>query len=718
MASEAVAETSDADGRVASTSDRESRHGLGGAQLLGIASLLVAIGGLALRAWLYRQPVNSDDIEYFQTAVGNMTTFGAALENAFRIGLLFPIRVLTWAAGSGIEGYYVVVYFNAVLMAVAVYVFARTFSGRRAALVALALWATSVVYMETDTRIVPDNLGISYALFALALLAWLCRRWSELVQPRREAGALWKESGWLLGAAGVAGLLVWASWATRPTFAPLVVVVALSLVWFRARRPVVTAVITGFVAGVIAEFAYGWFVYDDAFARLSLILAQGTPAISASVDSSGIFAGRSYGDLPLRYPRLLSDSQTLELWLHIAGLIGVGLWLARIREVGARVKLATVVASYGLIAFGLTNFDPPVVLMREKLRYYATAAALFHLATADLVIALADRVVMGIRRGADRSSFAGVTTMSRHAGAVVLVPITAGVLWFSQANAEVLVTEAGAARNGNDAFLAAADHIHRHAERTEWGEHVHVDETSARVSSLLLPRSWIVGSGQWDNQVVDRGYLMLVWKRLNGNVRYGYPEGANTYRYVRAIEDYPILFRHRRGAELLDVHLVPDSPIRRRVDDVTDHLMGWQIAPRDGEARPLSETARGIHLTTGDTLFSGQGGITTPSSSPKVRRGWIVQVVFTARSDSRAVVQAQFNWHDHSGEYTRQYMGRTYSTTEARELAFWTYLPRNAADFRVAIGMKDPGELLIEDISVRLLSPHPLDVAAQEGGAW
>lgn len=63
-----------------------------------------------------------------------------------------------------------------------------------------------------------------------------------------------------------------------------------------------------------------------------------------------------------------------------------------------------------------------------------------------------------------------------------------------------------------------------------------------------------------------------------------------------------------------------------------------------------------------------------------------------------------------------QYVGRVRVDEDAREFAFWTYLPRSARTSRVVF--RAQSGVVLSGVEVFALDRHDSDRVQQDGGAW
>ena len=535
---------------VLAQASRATSAGRAGESVWFLGALAILLLGMSLRIWLYRQPVNSDDAQYFWIACvpEEITAIGGIDHTGLRASLLLFVRCISAPWGYSITGFYAAVYTAAVLCGVSVLVFARVVAGRAVALVTLLLWATSFVFLEVDTRLVPDNIGLMFALFALALV-FAAARLDDIGSPAQRAGP-----GWWVGMF-VCGLLLELSFSARATFAAFTVAAVVLLLWSRRRYRLLHWVVLGFAFGHALELVFIGQMVGDPLMRWKILFGYGDQVAEAK-----IFQGYTWSDLVLRYPGLLRASPA-ELALYGLGLLGAVVWLVR----GGRTKRACfllLVIAYSALAFSVTRLDPPVPLLREKLRYYATCAPLFYLAVAWLAV--------------------GIWPHHRWGGRIVALICVAGVAALGYSNVRAVAADGAVVANGNDHLFRAARAIKEDVRTNGHPRLIINDFRTQRVLRMLLTERdgwrciplWDAGctSASTTPTIARAAYRLLSWRRLNANAQRHFLHGPLTHENYRNLETHRLLLRHRHGAFLTDVFHYPGKPLTRTMVEVTATL--------------------------------------------------------------------------------------------------------------------------------------------------
>ncbi len=543
---------------------------------------LVGVAALTLRATLYHQPTNSDDVSYYWSAAGPGAEYGlfadpnvprrpATGHSNLRLGILLPIRGLSRLIPYSQFGFYATVYLFAALCLVAVGVFGYVVGGPFVGVGLLWLWATSPAAIGVDTRLLPDNLGLAFALLAVAL-AWKAAG----LDPRHRAAEV--QAGARRRAqlmAAIAGALIALAFATRATFAVYGVAVAIVLLLGAGRVRTLACFVLGGCAVHVIELALLAHLAGGPFVRWRILLGYG-----GRVGQASIFAGYRWADIVLRYPRLLLESCPAELVVHVLGWAGCLWWLWHGRDRRNLARAATLIIAFGGIAWSVVHLSPPVPLLREKLRYYASALPLFQLAAVSVLSALFRRP--------------GVLARLAPAGCIAAIGIAA---------AREAMTDPSLAIHGNDAYLQAAASIRRDAQSGR-RKAVICDFRTSRVMRMLLRdadgwraypledllRRW---SGEKGGAVASSGYIVLDWKRLNANAWYGYVHAPLTYRAYDVLDHALLVARHQYRDALTDVFYLPEAPFTRPREPATNQPLVWNVGGRPAiePLRPLDGPA-------------------------------------------------------------------------------------------------------------------------------
>ncbi len=674
------------------------------------AGLAVGVIGLLIRLWLFQQPINSDDVQYYSQAVnapGLDELASARSPNSMRVVFLAVPALVHRVFDSAFYSFYVSVYLLAALSFASLFAFSWILAGPRVAVFTAAVWSTSFVSVSADTRLTPDNFGVSLAMIGLALIAWAGlpppspdgapHRGGE---PRRSTLAP------VIAAAAGGGFVLWLSIAARESFVVFGMVGLLFAVLSRRRWLVTTAVVGGLLVGFALECLYFSQVLGDPLIRWKAAANYGTSVASSGTGGTGIYSGYDVTTLIVRYPRLLAEASTGELVLHFVGLAGFLAWVTQWRDPRRLALLAAGAGAFGMIAYGVASFDPIVPLMREKLRYYATAAPFFYLATAWWVERALfrptrhPRLVRWLQRPERVAVAAGLAGLAL-------------VLNFAETSGAP-----GFVRTGTDSLWVAASRIRDDADSSARPERLYTDLRTSRVGNILMSRS-----GSWE--VIDErrrsapGYLLLDWNRLNANARSAFSAGERTHELYRLIEQHPLVFRHLRTVSPTDVLFVGE-PLQRPIVELPDTYPGdWSLhCPHAKTSRPLATTADGCPAGEKEVLIHSGGGAPWRFRPDSVLQGdRFIEVVFSGRSPGRARVRGYLQWWPPRSERgLRQPMGQVSLGPESRTFALWTYLPQDADSYRVVL--RGQPDIVIESIHTYALGRDPQDRIDQEGGAW
>ncbi len=688
------------------------------------AIILFGAVGMLLRFWFLRQPANSDDIQYFHIAMSFDGEAAAAFPDevrheghtTLRIALLSIVRACIGLFGYSISTYYACVYLIALCSCVGILCFSWVVSDVRTAAIATLFWATSFVFLEADCRLVPDNLGTSVSLISLALLACAVQR--------RRGGLLSHDHvrpGWATVIAALcSGLLLWVAFSVRETFGIFLLAAGLAAMLSRWRRQLLPSMGLGFLLGSAFELYYFDQHYGDPWIRWKILLGYGE-----RISAAAVFQGYTYWQLVCRYPKLLAETGSGEAVLHALGWLGVVAWAVRCRSEVHRIKLFALLLSYSLIAIGVVKLNPAIPLLREKLRYYVTAAPLFYIAAADLLVLMGDyayRFHGRLKAGNEAAPGSLGIRLQRGVAVLGLCVIFIGALGLAVANAVAAGKDRDLVRNGNHSFLEAASEIRHHAGGSQDSRRLFSDFRTSRVLRLLLRENAGWQSAPLEGLVELRtsGYLVLNWKRLNANVERQLYHADWTHRFYRTIETRALLLRHRHYSDLSDVFLVSPRPIRRKIEDMTELASsGWSRLLPGKEYEYLGPVDE-VSLSKGNLVYTGADKPWRHPKSSSLAKQHFVEVVFDARAEETSGFAAHlYCWTKSSGRLPKKlYIGRAYANPTPREVAFWTYMPEAVDAFRIVLRGLDDASVWIENVRFYLLEQHEDDVIHQTGGAW
>jgi len=447
-----------------------------------LAGVVVCLIGLGIRGWLHQQPFNSDDVQYF-THAQQMSLPAINFEtvrtespsgysaNSLRFVFLSIPAVYSSLLGTGPEPFYGAIFTMAVLSFIGIFAFAWVLSGPRVAVIASVVWATSYATIAVDTRLAPDNMGTALALLGLALIAYA----AGLGRANGVEAPASRKKRFVYPALG--GFLLWAAFQTRASFFIFALLgVTLALLADRDKRWLVVAgVVAGGVIGELVEMIYLAGTVGDPWLRFKLLLNFGGSVAASGASGSGAYAGYSAGDLFTRYPRILWGTDSAEFILHFVGLAIFIWWATAWRKKHRLAKAVCGLVAYGFLAFAITNLDPVVPLMREKLRYYATAAPLFHIAVAEL----GDMFVF--RKFDHRRLGRWLNGRLRLVAAGLLAVLATAANLVAAADSKQF------AKNGNDGMLVAAEVLETDSEESGRPRVLYQDMRTSRVTNIFCP---------------------------------------------------------------------------------------------------------------------------------------------------------------------------------------------------------------------------------------
>jgi len=188
------------------------------------------------------------------------------------------------------------------------------------------------------------------------------------------------------------------------------------------------------------------------------------------------------------------------------------------------------------------------------------------------------------------------------------------------------------------------------------------------------------------------------------------------------IETQPLVARHRRGAELIDIFFIRAKPIEREIVELgLPFPSGWSRVRSNLEQVPLATSGEVTFGGGGknkrlEIIFSGVGAPWRPGVEAADGERF-VQVITNARAPAMTRLRADlFWWGAGDKKPQRQYMGAVWVGPEQREYSLWTYLPQDARAYRMLLRAK--AGLVLADVKMRALSRHPDDRVRQFGDAW
>jgi len=650
--------------------------------------------GLLIRVLLLQPPINSDDIQYFHFA--NSIFLGDSYANhiSFRMVITQIIAFFQLLGGYGLTSFYSVVFFGALLNALSIYTFARILSGLNCALISLILWACSYTFIEVDTRILPDNLGTSFSLLGLSLVVYG-------IKTIRNMDVSYQPTVKIIMLFFFGGFLTWMAWSTRATFAVAGVAGALVILLHTRNLRWLVCFTLGGLLGLGVEFLYLDNFFDDPLIRFKTLLGYGQ-----GVSGSKIFQGYTVGDMLYRYPRLIEGIHG-ELIVTYLGLLGLLFWVVKLKEGYNGAKLIAFCFLAFPVLFALASVDPLIPFMREKLRYSAVFFPFICVAASDAVVSIFRLVTLHVKYTYFR-------------GGLILLTLGA-IFYVSYANIIQASGKSTLIKNGNTSLFEVAKVIKSDQQIDDVEKTLCLDARTTRVMALLLPREeqWHYCKLEWRENVLDNSYLVLNWRRLNANLRYGHRTGAITKEHMFDIEKYPLLLRHRNGPYFTDVFKVSEKELSRSsINGERGGDYRWRVLNSHSEIIDEVIVGDSIDLKTGDQLVY-EGSTSTVENSELLGRQ-ILEVVFTGKSPQGSLVQGElYLWPQENSRPLNQYMGRVHLDKISSSVALWTYLPSEKyANFKIKLTNLGKQSELGQNVEIRLLSLVPGEKTEQFGGAW
>ncbi|MBF0369944.1 MAG: hypothetical protein HQL52_10850 [Magnetococcales bacterium] len=695
--------------------------------------LLLGMVGMGLRVWFYQQPANTDDLTYFTYATRELLPSADQIgPGALRSVLIWSIQLMVLLLGPTVEAFYGTIHLHALLSLLAIWFFTKAFSNDRVALLMVVLWVTSYPYILSGTRLLPDNLGISLALLGLGAVAWAGRL--------REGSPPFDPKALIVAFLG--GLLLWAAVSVRVTFAVYVVAGVVTALWSPHRKQVTLFLILGMGLGGLLELIHLAIVFDDPFIRIKALLGYSqktgrvvgtifTPTAPTLAKVKSVAAQptislsqwlSTLGLVVLRYPKMLYNTGSGEIFFHLFGFLGAMVWLGNLRKRVNPPKIIVFMLAFGFIAFTMKSWHPPVPAMRESVRQYLTVAPLFYLAAVEFFLFLLN--------WSATSNFRNLAANLRLSWLVRPAPflILAAPLVLVLFNLMVVNQFKYLAKNGNDAYIATADAIRQDmAHRGETAGTLYLGGGAARVMKLLLPETKGWHHAKMDPTFPQPGYLVMDWRRYNyDDLEYGERTDTLIRPYDHLVEHQSPIFRHRRHFFLTEAYRVGPSVTPRPATEITADLPpGWSFGGSDdSQAAVLSERG-GWLVSRGKQLYSGTTPLLERPNANPLPQERLIQVRFGVQmTEMRAGVKVYLlGWPMEEGldqdkkPPVKRYMGEVIAMRRQQEATLWSWLPRGFGAFRLLFeGSGKP--LKIFSPRLFLMEPQPQDRFQQRGGAW
>ncbi|ABK44088.1 hypothetical protein Mmc1_1579 [Magnetococcus marinus MC-1] len=650
-----------------------------------LAVLLLALLSVALNLYFWQPPVGSDDLHYFQRAMGALPLTQEPVQHgALRLFLTLLIQLPNLLLGHGytLEAFYTAIGFQSVLgfCGVALFAFAAAPS-RTAALLTLLFWVTSYAALLTQAKLVPDGFGTAIAFFATGLLYGLALRWP--VSPTSHLFRL-----------GVmtAGLLLWGAFSIRATFAPFILSALLLGLFSYHRRYLMPYLLLGLLLGSAIELFALWQIFGDPLIRLHTLLGYGTGGIEGTIfaqqDQASLSTGQALWLLALRFPKLLYNTGSAEVFFFLFGGLGTLTWLLRRPGRAPLSKAMLLLLGFGALAFAVKGGDFSRPYLRESLRYYLQCLPLFQLATAELLLLATPWL---LNRWHPRIGFKPAT-LATFAVAMGLIGLN---LWTLNQSTHL-------AKNGNTGQLTILHRLNQLP--TPPNPTLYGDGTN------LFPLFFPAGS-PWQHQKQftqhsQPGYLLIDWRKRNYMLKLGYAYGKNTHQLYDTIAHSPHLYRHQSGRWLYDLFLVEIPPIQRASTPLpTD---GFTLTDAKGEQSPWSQP---LQLTQNQSVHASALAIALPGQQ-------LLRLHFRAKTHmTSATLQVMLRYTHADGQTHQQFMGESVADKTWHDFSLWTYLPVAGHSPDLLLKLSH-GSAEIQLQALELLERHPLDQLENNQPQW
>lgn len=370
----------------------------------GLTLAIVAVGTLLLLLYFLREPVMSDDLTYWRFSSAWSKGKEPQLPNHHRLAFLLSAYLGRMALGPTMASYYVVTLTYGVALALASYVVTRLFFPRPVAFAGAGLLATSPLFLQDATVLVPDWPVMFWVLVGIALLVVASRQ---------------SRSFWTMLVGGGGGATFFLALSVKEQVAPLLPVVAVCVIvgvgWRDTWRPLAAAAVSGLalVAGELVFFAAA---YGDPLHRVHSLLGGHLQEASGGswVRRGLVEPDLTWVDLGGRY-LAAAGSTTSGRMLLVLGALALGVALVT-RSRGLLLFAVPGVLGAAFVAFAVVSVDPLVPLLRTKVRYLAMGLVFF----TPLIAAAAWTVANGVWGLVERRVRGSVTGVGSVAGLAVL----------------------------------------------------------------------------------------------------------------------------------------------------------------------------------------------------------------------------------------------------------------------------------------------------------
>ncbi|MBF0309856.1 MAG: hypothetical protein HQL56_10035 [Magnetococcales bacterium] len=662
-----------------------------GERAFRILLLLLLVGGLAMRVWLAQPPIGSDDIGYLQRAfpIADAVESQAPVQHeaSLRLAMTLLQRLPGTLLGSGysITSFYSALALQSLLLAGGFLAFAWQASRSRSiVLLVMLFWATSYAAISTEGTLTPDAPGTALALLGLACLLAHGGFHGEEVSAR-------KPLYWGL----LAGVLLYGAFSVRGSFAPFVLAGLFAAAMAPARRRLLPGLILGLSLGLLLEAVTIGFQYGNPFLRFDLLLhyrgggIKGTALDVEDLTEADASTVKVLLGLALRFPRMLINSGSGEIFLFVLGLGGALLWLGRCRRPLPRINLLLLGLVFGSLAFAVKGLHPPRPLLREGMRYYLTAAPLFYLAAAEGLLFLVERLRSRpwLGRGVLLGGF-GLALFN---------------LWIISQSPHLL-------KNGNDGLSSALSEAARAG--AAGGPRLYYGD-KPEMARLFLADDWRLQKRF--QAFPEPGFLLLNWRFRNFLA--GQRQESHLFTLQGLIETHAFVYRHRNRYWQVDLFQVePQSTGRLLTPGPALHRFGlW----KGGSETLLSDMNQPVRLESGQLLASDAGDWQRPSSPGRPLAAGLWQVRLMARVIRGQPMLRPMLWVWKTPQETPRVavMGESAADGDWQEVRLWSWLPEAMADSRLIVRLEG-GQAEVREVALRHLGALPGDRMQHAGGEW
>nr|CRH05410.1 conserved membrane protein of unknown function [Candidatus Magnetococcus massalia] len=651
---------------------------------LALLLLLLLITDFFLRSWLWQPPVGSDDLNYFRHALEGLSDSerAAPAHGALRLLLsgLIALPNQLFQLEGGLEAFYGAIALQSLLSFIGIALLAFAASrDQRAALLVILLWSTSYAALLTEAKLLPDGFGTALAMIGSGLF------FSAAFPTQSQIASTKRLKAWML----LSGLLLWGAFSIRATFATYPATALLILLATPRLRQLLPALLAGGVLGALIEWIALYQSFGDPLIRLKVLLNYQTGGTTGTLlehaaSTAGAASFTVWQKLWIlfsRFPHVLYNTGSAEIFLFLGGLLGAFVWLIG-RGEGASKRRALgifLILGFGLLAFAIKGFEPLRPYLRESVRYYLQAAPLFYLLSAGLAYSiscwLAARPIPLFKQ---RPSLLALLLLS---------PFIGLNLWAIEQSPHL-------AKNGNDGLFKMI----RLAQQRATASQTTLYGDGQRLSGFFFTQESGWKHVKSFHHFPEPGFLLIDWRKRNYNVQNGYSYGVTTHTLYDLAEHYPIIARHQNGIWVRDLLLVGPTPIQRQINPLVQP-QSWQalVISSAGEKRQVRFLDAPLQLKQGEQLL-----LRSPNTPFTANQLLQLRLITQATGSSPATLS---HWLE--GDNQRTFMGQRIADQQQREMAVWGYgveMPRATVRIKV-----ERGEVNLDKPQLLELSRHPQD---------